>query len=103
MLKPSISLQQVQHLARLACMDLDDVEARRMVADIGVILDYMSVLRTADLDDVSALEREPLELRDDEPCTGAGVAGVDRRVADPFARGVPDIDARVRGPGRGDS
>jgi aspartyl/glutamyl-tRNA(Asn/Gln) amidotransferase C subunit len=104
MSKLSISQEQVRHLARLASLHLDEIEERRMVADIGVILDYMSVLRTADLDDLTGCEAESLALRDDEPCSGNMAAEVLGKIADPVARGfvVPAFDARMRGPDRDD-
>lgn len=104
MSKLSISQEQVKHLARLACLRLDEDEERRMVGDIRIILDYMNVLREASLDDVSVLETAASELRDDDPCTGPRAVDAHGECGDASARGfvVPAFDARVRGPDRDD-
>lgn len=104
MSKLSISQEQVRRLARLACLHLDESEERRMVGDIHIVLDYMSLLRNTAIDDVSVLETGISELRDDEPHTGEGTVEVLRSCVDAAAGGfvVPAFDARVRGPDRDD-
>lgn len=50
---PRLTLEQVQHVARLAALSLSDAEALAMCDELGSILDFMASL---DAVDVSAVE-----------------------------------------------
>ena len=47
-----ITPEIVQHVARLARLDLDDDEARKMQEQLGDILGYIGLLEELDLDDI---------------------------------------------------
>ncbi len=61
---------QVDHVARLARLELSDADAERMVGELSAVLDHIEAIRQLDLDGV-----EPTAhvvdlvnaLRDDEP------------------------------------
>lgn len=67
-----ISRPQVEHLARLARLRLDDEEVDRMTAELGAIVEYMGILASADLTAAEDAmdELDPLSLREDEPGRG---------------------------------
>jgi aspartyl-tRNA(Asn)/glutamyl-tRNA(Gln) amidotransferase subunit C len=47
-----LSLEQVQHVARLAALSIDDDEAARIAEELGSILDHMATLDALDVTDV---------------------------------------------------
>lgn len=47
-----ISLDQVKHIAKLARLGLTNQEAEKMQKELGVILDYIDLLDTADVSSV---------------------------------------------------
>jgi aspartyl-tRNA(Asn)/glutamyl-tRNA(Gln) amidotransferase subunit C len=65
-----LSREQVLHVARLARLELSDVELERMAAELSKVLDHMETISELDLDDVAptshvvAIENA---LRADEP------------------------------------
>ncbi len=63
---PAITADQVRHLARLACLRLQDDEVEVLVNDLSIILDYMAILRAVDEDEPQAGLADPMGLRDDE-------------------------------------
>jgi aspartyl-tRNA(Asn)/glutamyl-tRNA(Gln) amidotransferase subunit C len=44
--------QQVDHVARLARLELTDAEAERMVGELSKVLDHIEAIRSLDLADV---------------------------------------------------
>jgi aspartyl-tRNA(Asn)/glutamyl-tRNA(Gln) amidotransferase subunit C len=49
----SISREDVEHVARLARLGLDDAELERMTAELSHILDAMAALRQLDTSDIA--------------------------------------------------
>ncbi|MGA6927600.1 MAG: Asp-tRNA(Asn)/Glu-tRNA(Gln) amidotransferase subunit GatC [Desulfosarcina sp.] len=49
-----ISKKEVLHVARLARLDIDEVDVDRLASQIGTILDYVDTLKQADTDGVAA-------------------------------------------------
>jgi aspartyl-tRNA(Asn)/glutamyl-tRNA(Gln) amidotransferase subunit C len=47
-----LSLEQVQHVARLAALSIGDDEANRLADELGSILDHMASLDALDVTDV---------------------------------------------------
>jgi aspartyl-tRNA(Asn)/glutamyl-tRNA(Gln) amidotransferase subunit C len=66
MKQPAITPDQVRHLARLACLRLEDHEVEVMVNDLSTILDYMAVLRDVDVEASQEAWVEAMGLREDE-------------------------------------
>jgi aspartyl-tRNA(Asn)/glutamyl-tRNA(Gln) amidotransferase subunit C len=61
---------QVLHVARLARLELNDEEVRRMSAELSKVLDHIEKIRELDLDDVpptSHVVEVTDALRPDEP------------------------------------
>jgi aspartyl-tRNA(Asn)/glutamyl-tRNA(Gln) amidotransferase subunit C len=46
--------QQVDHVARLARLELSDAEAEKMAVELSHVLDHIEAIRTLDLDGVEA-------------------------------------------------
>ena len=44
--------QQVDHVARLARLELSDAEAEKMAVELSKVLDHIEAIRSLDLDDV---------------------------------------------------
>jgi aspartyl-tRNA(Asn)/glutamyl-tRNA(Gln) amidotransferase subunit C len=64
----SISREDVEHVARLARLGLDDAELERMAAELSHILDAMAALRQLDTSDIAPTAQViPLQnvMRDD--------------------------------------
>jgi aspartyl-tRNA(Asn)/glutamyl-tRNA(Gln) amidotransferase subunit C len=70
MATPKISREDVQHVARLARLELSEAELERMRVEMDAILTYMDKLRSLDTAGVEPTSHAvPLHnvLRDDEP------------------------------------
>lgn len=52
MASPKITLEQVRHVADLAALELDQLEAERTCQQLGQILDAMTALEQVDVSDV---------------------------------------------------
>jgi len=64
-----ITKDEVQHVARLARLELDPATADAMVAQLGTILDYMETLNRVDTSGVAAtahMTATTTPLRDDK-------------------------------------
>jgi aspartyl-tRNA(Asn)/glutamyl-tRNA(Gln) amidotransferase subunit C len=68
----SISRSEVEHVARLAHLDLSEEETERMVRDLNGILDYVECLEQVDIEgiDPAGLERVGTPLREDRVLPG---------------------------------
>jgi aspartyl-tRNA(Asn)/glutamyl-tRNA(Gln) amidotransferase subunit C len=66
MKQPAITPDQVRHLARLACLRLEDHEVEVMVNDLSTILDYMAVLQDVDVEASREGLADVMGLREDE-------------------------------------
>jgi aspartyl-tRNA(Asn)/glutamyl-tRNA(Gln) amidotransferase subunit C len=65
-----IDREQVLHVARLARLELDEDEVRRMTGELSAILDHIEKISTLDLDGVPPTTHVvdvPNALRPDEP------------------------------------
>jgi len=65
-----IDREQVLHVARLARLELDEDEVRRMTGELSAILDHIEKISTLDLDGVpptSHVIDVPNALRADQP------------------------------------
>ena len=65
-----LSREQVQHVARLARLQLNDEELDRMAGELSKVLDHIEKIRELDLDDVeptSHVVEVVNALRPDEP------------------------------------
>jgi aspartyl-tRNA(Asn)/glutamyl-tRNA(Gln) amidotransferase subunit C len=51
---PTLTIEEVRHVARLAALELDDDAAQAMRADLGTILDYIAALDAVDVSGVEA-------------------------------------------------
>ncbi len=96
MAEPKITLKEVEHVARLARLDLSDAEKERMRSQLDAILTYIDKLRRLDTDRVEPTSHAiPTVnvMREDEvrPCfpTEAMLANAPEREGD-FVR-VPRI------------
>lgn len=49
-----ISKEEVQHISRLARLELDEKELKKMQKDLGEILDYVEMLKKVDVPGVDA-------------------------------------------------
>jgi aspartyl-tRNA(Asn)/glutamyl-tRNA(Gln) amidotransferase subunit C len=68
--KPIISEEQLQHLARLAKVELGKEERQGFAHDLSNILDYMKILDSYDTENVKPMAHVQLEqmpLREDVP------------------------------------
>lgn len=70
MKQPAITPDHVRHLARLACLRLEDAEVEVMVNELSTILDYMAVLRDVDGEASQVGSADAMGLREDEPREG---------------------------------
>lgn len=71
MAEPKITREQVEHVARLARLDLADVDKERMRVQLDAILSYIDKLReldTADVEPTSHAIRMTNVMREDETC-----------------------------------
>ena len=66
MKRPVVTPDEVRHIARLACLRLEDHEVEVMVNDLSTILDYMAVLRDVDVEASQAGLADAMGLREDE-------------------------------------
>lgn len=86
-----IEREEVRHVAKLACLDLDEDEVGRMAEQLSAILTYMDMLNRLDTSSIEptfrSVEHEGT-LREDviRPGLGAEEAG----------RGAPAIEGRPR-------
>ncbi len=65
---PRLTRDQVQHVARLAALELSPAEAERMAEELGSILDYIAMLEAVDVRGVEAVfhpSQQAAPLRDD--------------------------------------
>ena len=51
-IKPMLTRQQVDHVARLAQLELSDAEAERMAVELSKVLDHIEAIRGLDLEGV---------------------------------------------------
>jgi len=68
MTSPAISRDQVLHVARLARLDLDDLDIDRMTQELGAILRYVEILSEVDTSSVEPTAQvgvSRLPLRED--------------------------------------
>ncbi|MBI4590400.1 MAG: Asp-tRNA(Asn)/Glu-tRNA(Gln) amidotransferase subunit GatC [Candidatus Rokubacteria bacterium] len=96
MAEPKITLAEVEHVARLARLDLSQAEKERMRSQLDAILTYIDKLRQLDTDNVEPTSHAiPMVnvMREDEvrPClpTEAMLANAPERASDFFR--VPRI------------
>lgn len=96
MAEPKITLAEVEHVARLARLDLSEADKERMRSQLDAILTYIDKLRALDTDDVEPTSHAiPMVnvMRGDEvrPClpTEAMLANAPEREGDFFR--VPRI------------
>jgi aspartyl-tRNA(Asn)/glutamyl-tRNA(Gln) amidotransferase subunit C len=89
MAEPKITLKEVEHVARLARLDLSDAEKERMRSQLDAILTYIDKLRRLDTDGVEPTSHAILMvnvMREDEirPCfpTEAMLANAPEREGD---------------------
>jgi aspartyl-tRNA(Asn)/glutamyl-tRNA(Gln) amidotransferase subunit C len=71
MTEPRISLKDVEHVARLARLELSDADKDRMRRELDGILGYIDKLRALDTDGVEPTSHAvPMTnvMRDDAPC-----------------------------------
>ena len=85
----SISRKDVEHLARLAHLELDDAEATKLAADLEAILAYARRVAAVPEDgDAADLPAGSTPLREDEPGPplppGVAVAPAPERASDLF-------------------
>ena len=75
----SISEQQVQRVARLSRLRLDDQQVRHFADQLSVVLEYVSKLNELDVDGVEPMAHAAdvtNVLRDDVPIAGMAVQSV---------------------------
>lgn len=74
----SLTLQEVEHIARLARLTLSEEEKARYREQLSAILDYAARLQTLDTAQVSLADPATgqTSLREDEPLTGLDLAAL---------------------------
>ena len=82
----SISRSEVEHVARLAHLDLSEEETERMLRDLNGILDYVECLEGVDIEGIDPAHGESAEtpLREDRTseCLDPGLATAGAPAAD---------------------
>jgi aspartyl-tRNA(Asn)/glutamyl-tRNA(Gln) amidotransferase subunit C len=69
----SLTLEQIQHIANLARLELTDEELARYREQLSSILDHFQQLQTLDTENIpptASVSDEQATLRDDEPRPG---------------------------------
>ena len=72
-----ITISDVEHVARLARLELDEEEKKLFAGQMGAIFDYVEKLKDLNTDDILPTSHAvPVEnaFRDDEICPSIGVA-----------------------------
>jgi aspartyl-tRNA(Asn)/glutamyl-tRNA(Gln) amidotransferase subunit C len=90
--------QQVDHVARLARLELSDDEAERMTVELSKVLDHIEAIRELDLDDVEPTSHvvdlvNALRADVPEPSLDRAVALASAPEPTPLGFGVPSPGA----------
>jgi aspartyl-tRNA(Asn)/glutamyl-tRNA(Gln) amidotransferase subunit C len=83
-----IRREEIQHMAELAKLEMDEARLERVAEDLSRILEYMTVLRRMDLADCDPVTLAPAgtPLREDAP-DGRGLEPADALAMAPEAEG----------------